>query len=434
MRFSRIARIRAWGVALGMALGAAGSVQAVEGLEFSGFGTIGFSKTNRDLTYQRFIDRNGTFDRDSRFGLQADWRLSSEWSVTYQGRIQPAVDSDNAWEARTAWAFAAWRPNDDWLLRVGRLRAPLFMHSEVLDVGQATPFARLPTGIYALAPTDDFDGFSVNRTLALGSGDLSVDGIVGKRSTFARLALSQGVPGLRPAGVAFNVLEPKLAGAALTWTGPRHTLRASLFRAETRSPSGSGLITVRYPFVQVAPGVGYYNVLPGPHIVGVESVRNTLLSFGGEWRPDAQWRISGEFVRNRQHDTDLAADLAGAYLAVARRTGRLTPYAYVAKLRTGSKQRNLFDQLTHPTLPSNSPVTALLNAAQRAAAEGAIFVIDQSSLALGASWAVNDRSSIKFEWSRSRIGKGSRMVDPVGGQNPSHLNIDVLTLTYSFTF
>ena len=104
---------------------------------WSGFATFGYAESNSDYTYQRFIDRDGTLKRDTLLAGQLDLRLASEWSATLQLRAAAADNDDSRWRIEPSWAFVAWRPNNDWLLRAGKMRVPLYFHSESLDVGVA---------------------------------------------------------------------------------------------------------------------------------------------------------------------------------------------------------------------------------------------------------------------------------------------------------
>ena len=48
------------------------------------------------------------------------------------------------------WAFVSWRPDNDWLLRLGKQRLPLFLNTENRDVGQTYDLLRLPGGVHDL--------------------------------------------------------------------------------------------------------------------------------------------------------------------------------------------------------------------------------------------------------------------------------------------
>ena len=101
----------------------------------SGFATLGWAQSNRDWAYQRFIDAQGTARADSLVGAQLDVMLTSSLSAVVQAKFAHSNREDAGWRVRPTWAFLAWRPANDWLLRAGKLRIPAYLRSEHLDVG-----------------------------------------------------------------------------------------------------------------------------------------------------------------------------------------------------------------------------------------------------------------------------------------------------------
>ena len=112
-------------LSLSLVLAAAG-VRAAD-VTVSGFGTLGYAISDKPYSYQRYVDEQGTFDRDSRLAVQVDAALSRRWSATAQLKFAPDEDSDSRWAPRLSWGFLSWRPDDDWLLRVGKLRIPIIV-------------------------------------------------------------------------------------------------------------------------------------------------------------------------------------------------------------------------------------------------------------------------------------------------------------------
>lgn len=405
-------------------------------LSWSVFGTLGYARSDRDYTYQRSIDDSGTFDRDSLLGAQADLRLSPQWSATMQLKLAPSLKRDSQWDLTPAWAFVGWRPSNDWLLRAGRMRVPLYLHSESMDVGVTHDLARLPTEMYSIAPSTDFDGLSAAKTWALGDNELSLDVYSGQITTSARFWLRDGLPPQMPAGQNYVDVKVRSSGLAMTLRGSDGIWRASVLRTATRRKNGEN-ISVRYPFVQLAPGLGYYQVdeaIPGPGMAAIGSIHNTIVTLGFEQNLGSGWRLAGEYARDKQHDTEVGSDTRGGYLALLRQIGRTTPYISFGVLRASQGQLDWYRRLTETQLPPMIPGADMLNAAQRVAAEN-IYAVDQRSLALGASVALNPSQKLKVEWMRTRIGQVSRLIDtPAGRETPHDTHVDVWSVHYSFSF
>lgn len=429
-------RLRALCLALPLAL-AAGAACTQE-LSWSAYGTLGYTQSDRRFTYQRHISDEGGFARDTRLGLQADLRFSPQWWATAQVRLQPSRSSDSNWAPSTAWAFVGWRPDDDWLLRLGRLRLPMYLHSESLDVGQTHDMVRLPAELYSLVPTPDFDGADISRSWALGSQgetELAASVYGGSARSVARFWRRDGLPPVVPAGASFAPVALDVHGLALTLRQRGLLVRSSLSRASTRRTDGE--VAVRYPFVALGGDLGYYQVdesLPGPGIPRVDRVRNTIFSLGADVDLGRGWRVSGEFVRNLQHDTAFGADTSAAYVALFHRIGAFTPYVSAAGQRSRQSAFDWYDRLTAHPLPAAVPGAAAINAAQRVAGES-FWVTDQRSLALGTAYALTPQVKLKAEWLHTRIGRVSRLVDtPAGAPTPQHTGVNVLSVNLNFAY
>ncbi|MFG6458787.1 hypothetical protein [Roseateles sp. BYS96W] len=405
-------------------------------LSWSAFGTLGYARSNRDYAYRRHIDSDGTLQADSVLGGQADLRFGPQWSATVQLRAAPSLKSDARWDLTPAWAFLAWRPGDDWLLRAGKMRVPLYLNSEVMDVGVTYDLARLPQEMYSIVPSTDFVGAAAARTWMLGERELALDAYAGEIGTTARFWLRDGVPPQMAAGANFRDIRVQSAGLVLTMRSVNGTWRAGVHGARTSMRSGAPMV-VSYPFVEVAPGLGYYQVsdqLPGPGARVTGSVRNLIYTVGVDQALAPGWRLMGEFAANVQRGTELGSDSRGGYVALLRTVGRFTPYASWARLKSSDGRLDWAQRLTTQRLPATIPGAALINAAQRAAGETG-YAVDQSTLALGGSYGVRPGQKVKLEWAHTRIGRLSRFVDTLpGSETPSRTGIDVLSASYSFSF
>lgn len=399
----------------------------------SAFGTIGWAQSNRAYAYQR-IDDDGTFVRDTLLGAQLDVQLTPRWSATAQARLAPSMEAESRWDVVPTWAFVAWRPADAWLLRAGKLRLPLFLRSENLDVGQTYDDARLPAEVYALTPTNDFTGAHAAHTWSLASGDLTTEAYWGRGRLTKRFWLREGVPGQLPAGATFHSIDTTVTGVMTSWRAPDLTLRLSLLRAE--SEAGAAPFVVRPTLAVLGPGVSYWqtsNSLPGPGVESRDRIRNTFIELGGEVSFGGGWRVAAEGLRVLQHDTDLGIDLMAGYLTLYRRIGAITPYVTLATVRTLDEAQAWSERLETTSVPGIVPGAALLDASMRAQAD-ILAVYRQSSVAVGGSYALSRNGKLKAEWLHSTI-RQSQMLDlPAGEPLKKRRTVDALSVSYSFVF
>jgi hypothetical protein len=118
---------------------------------------------------------------------------------------------------------------------------------------------------------------------------------------------------------------------------------------------------------------------------------------------------------------------------VLKRIEKWTPYISYAYLRSESSQLSLYNKVNSNTVPALIPGAALVNASQRVGADS-ILVYDQTSWAIGTSYALSSTQKLKAEWMRVRIGQVSSFVDAPPGSNIRNQNINVLSLSYSVVF
>lgn len=418
----------------------ASSPARAQDIAWSGFATLGYARSDdAPGRYLRWIDDDGTFNADSLAALQADWRIHPRWSATVQLKASPSEKSDRQWQLRPAWAFLAWRPDDAWLVRGGRMRLPLYLYSESLDVGVAQDMARLPVEMYSIIPSNEYDGISIGHSRPTGllpDGELALEAYGGRIGTTARFWLRDGAPPQVPAGERYVSVNVATFGLITTLRNPRTTLRLGVHVART-ARLGDERTPVDYPFVAVGPGLGFYKVddaLPGPPIDTVARIRNVITTLGAEQQLGGGWRVAAELARNQQFRTRLGSNTLGGYVTVFREMGAFTPYASVGRLRTMDPQMQRYRQLIGTQLPPVLPGAAQINAGQRIAAES-IYIANQTSWALGMAWHAPWGGSLKLEHASTRIGETTRLVDtPAGQPTPERQRFGTWRLSYSVAY
>lgn len=411
------------------------SSQAAE-IALSGFGTLGYAISDQPWKYQRVIDHNGTLARDTLFGVQLDATFSPYWSATLQLRAAPADDHDNAWSVMPTWAFLSWRPTNDTLLRLGKLRIPLLLHSENHDVGGTFDFLRLPVEVYSLTPTQDFTGAAFSRSWLTWGRELTLDGYAGKAHTNWRIYFRDpGLVGNTP-GAMYDPLTLRAAGLILTLYDKRDTWRVGAHRTLVQRDNGTGVATFPWVSLPYPPGAGYYQItanLPGPGLSPVETIGGNTYTAGADIRLPHDFRVSAEYMRRNLDGIASGVDAWGAYLSIRKTIGKWTPYLYHAQMKSNEAALSLYQRLDANQLPASVPGAMRLTATQRAGADTRL-PYDQSSWAVGFSYALADNARIKAEWLQTRVGIASSLVDAPPGESSGGRRVNVYSLSYGFDF
>lgn len=400
-------------------------------VSLSGFGTAGYARSDQSYNYQRFVNNQGTFKRDSVLGMQIDAKLSDAFGFTLQGKIAPSIDSDKDVDATVSWAFLSWRPSNDWLVRLGRVRVPLYLNSENMDVGATFDFARLPAEVYTTAQTTDGDGVNVSKTWNLDVGELTLQGYWGSARTNYRFYRRDDVPSLLSSGPYFVPVKMDAGGLALTLQHEDNTFRIGVHDTYTQITDDQAM-PVTFPYVAIMPGVGYYqtsNLLPGPGVRTETNIHTLVFTLGADAVVGNGFRVMGEYVRRDVRDILTGPDSQAAYLAVLKPIGAWTPYVSVAHLEPTPRTRDLYNKVNGNIFPG----ATALNATQRAGADG-ILAFDQTTWALGTSYRMTPQAKLKAEWARTRSGDMSNFIDAPQGGESGNKTLNVFSLSYNMVF
>jgi hypothetical protein len=404
-------------------------------LLLSGFGSFGWAQSNRPWAFQRFIDDGGTAKADTRLGAQADLQIDSQWSAALQLKLAPSNDSESGWRLHPSWAFVAWRPDNDWLLRAGRLRLPAYLRSEQLDVAATYAPARLPVETYCVLPPEDLDSVNLTRAWSAGSGEITLDAYAGRSKQTMRVWVRDGIGAELPRGANFIHLTTEARGLVLTWNGSDSKARLGMHRVVVTPPSEMTVL-VRPTWVPLGPGIGYWQTLPGvpgPGVDTVSQIKTYYLAGGLEFSPVPGWTVTGEYNRVRPVGTERSIDSRGGYLSVQRSLGRWTPYLTYGRLVSSGTSLAWAHTLDNTRLPDSLPFGPAVNASMRAAADTAP-VFDQRSWAFGSAYALSATSKLKAEWLHTRARVSSQFDLPSGEPLFQPRSVDVLTLNVAFTF
>lgn len=414
------------------------SLNPAQAIDFSlsGYGTLGYVRSDQPYSYQRVITNQGTFARDSQFGLQLDTKFNPQWSATIQARVSPADDDDNRWDATLAWAFLSWRPDDDWLLRLGKLRLPGYLNSENIDVGWTFDYARLPIEVYLTTPCIDFTGISIGKTWELGAGDLNLELFWGTTDTAWRYSIRDAVPGYLDAGNLFVPIEVEAKGVALSYRHIDDLYRLSFYRSSVERTDGQKWV-YQMPLVSPLPGISYY-AAESELGLGTEFSRGrtedfSLIILGTDVGLGHNIRLAAEYTRRLVKYAQDGLNSNGGYVSLRKRIGKWTPYLYYSWLHSEDNALDLNQALNQSSIPKWFPNAPLINTSQRVIAD--IFVAyDQQTWALGASYALTPTSKLKLEWARTHVGMTSSFVDSPAGSEISDEDINLFSLSYNFVF
>ena len=162
------------------------------------------------------------FSLGSKLGLQGTFSLTEQTKII--GQLVSRGDED--WSPEMEWAFLSHDFENGFVARGGRLRVPLYMYSDYLEVGYAQPWATPPPEVYYVVPVSSYDGIDILYDTDLGDGTLSLQGMYGH-------AVDKADENPFHVDVEFN----KAIGMSATYFYEDWTFRTNYFQTEIESKS-----------------------------------------------------------------------------------------------------------------------------------------------------------------------------------------------------
>ncbi|WP_278956919.1 hypothetical protein [Aquipseudomonas alcaligenes] len=165
---------RVLGLAICLASTSAFALEQGETL-INGFGTVGVTHLGGEddgRSYGISGQTNDSWrgDQLSKFGAQLTYGVTDTVGLTLQTTAKAYGDE---WKANLEWAYLSWQSTDNLMMRVGRLRTPVYMYSESIDVGFSYPWLRLPDEVYSQVQLSNYEGADIVYNLPLSFATLS---------------------------------------------------------------------------------------------------------------------------------------------------------------------------------------------------------------------------------------------------------------------
>ncbi|MBK7463451.1 MAG: hypothetical protein IPJ50_12570 [Betaproteobacteria bacterium] len=225
-------------------------------------------------------------------------------------------------------------------------------------------------------------------------------------------------------GSWFDEIDVKSGGLVLTARGLDNVFRVGVHRAKV-SKLGGMQRDIPYVANAFGPGVGFYDVRRADVLDDVDIPVQTA---GASVILPGSVRLTGEYARTKFAAASAGLNRWGAYLAVSRQFGIWNPYVYYAKSKSSDRSLNLYNTINQNLTPSPS-----VNDFQKLNAD-IILAYDQWTGAIGTSVRVTPRSLIKAEFSQTNTGQVSSFVDAPSGGDSANKRINIVSLSYSFSF
>ena len=144
-------------------------------VSINGFLTAGVSKSNSETTYLGGINDKASFEPDTVLGLQFVGEINDTVGFTAQ-LLGTGTDTFNL---VADWAYASFAVSDELAVRAGRVKIPMFLTSDYIEVGVAYPWIRPPEELYGIVPITALNGADARYQGQAGNMDFVFQPYVG---------------------------------------------------------------------------------------------------------------------------------------------------------------------------------------------------------------------------------------------------------------
>jgi len=317
-----------------------------DSIHVSGFASGAYGISNNDAGYAGF-DSEGSFHEDSLFGVQATFKPSKKLEAT----IQLVAKGELDWAPKVTSAYLGYTFDNDIKLRAGKLRLPLFMLSDYLDLGYAQPWARSPEEVYGRVPISSFTGIDASYEIELDDSYINLQAFTGNEEMGDESA----------AGGAGSVED--IIGLVASWNDDYWTVRASYTIATVKD--------VEFPVLGIDAGGNPITALPD-----IDSESGSYASFGVRYE-DETWLVMAEATQTRVDG--YFSDSNAGYVTLGYHLNQVMPYVSLARLETVDNEER--ESITHPV---HGPAAANLT-------------YERTSYSIGTRWDIQPGLAMKFD-------------------------------------
>ena len=204
---------------------------SAQAIQFDGFMTAGaaqivsIDEADKGNIYigglgDRGISEDLSFEKDTRFGLQISSDVAENMSVVAQllGRGE-----NGNFNAIIEWAYIDYEVHETTSVHVGKIKQPVYLVNDYVEVGYAYPWIRPPQEVYLLNnPLNTVNGIELLLQFPVGPGTLSFQPYIGSNRDDI------------PNGNGAYFEAENIYGMDIKYSGRGYTVHASNFQCEVK--------------------------------------------------------------------------------------------------------------------------------------------------------------------------------------------------------
>ncbi len=369
---------------------------------FSGFGTIGYTRTSTDEGQfanpgqYGGVKKDGGFTTDTLLGAQVNAKANDVFSATVQGIA--VRNGKGTYQPQLEWAFVKAQVTPELSLRAGRMGTPFFMVSDYRHVNYSNLWVRPPVDVYGQVPVSHFDGGDLTYRTSIGSANITAqiyDGQSKAWVTGTHIVVGDQMGITVSAEFDYGI-----------------TLRAGTSKGKITfgDPPLNGLPAMlsQTPFASVG------SQLVGDHV-----------SFSGVGASIDHENYVGNVEYTVRRSNNFVPDTTGWEVTGGYRIGKFTPFLTVSKVK-----------IDDTNVVNNIPTATQQLAMLHGIVDGVLFGTSDSehSEAVGLRWDVHQNIALKAQFDRIHVTPGSSGTFQKATAALSQKAVNVFAVSCDFVF
>jgi len=387
-------------------------------ISIHGYGTVGATYQNEAETLYRnsLNTKKGSrgdlsFANDSSFGLQLDIPIGEKFSFVAQGIA--SEKNTNGKLLALSWLNAKYQFNDNFSIKVGKMRTSSFLYSDILDLSYSYDWVRLPD-MYSIIPINNYTGIELHHNIDFSNFTFISTYLYGQSSSI----LYDNINGETLRG---SLDVNKMYGLSLKVLYDDFTFRVAYSNLK---------LTLHSPYLEN--NLNQLNALNIPLItqaIDEYSVNNTSLKYfevAAKYDFEKAYLL-GEYIELNSHSFTSAN--RSWYLATGYNFENWSPFMIYSQTKSINQYKNIkTDESMNPSLIRAITTSNIL---LHSISED-LGNVNFRTYSLGLRYNLSENSIMKLQYDRQVEGQGSKL--NLHFSNNTKVNLDIFSAAVSFIF
>jgi len=392
---------------------------ATNDISVHGYGTVGATYQGDENTLYRnsLNTKRGSradlsFANSSSFGLQLDLPIGEKLSLVAQGIA--SAKNTNGKLLELGWLSAKYQYNDNFSIKIGKMRSSAFIYSEILDVSYSYDWMHLPD-LYSIIPINNYRGIQFQHDIDVGDFTFISTYLYGESKSLLYDSLLNGTI------IEGSLSAEQMYGVSLKVLYDDFTFRIAYsdFKLTLHSPildqSLNQLSALNIPLVTQA--------------INEYSVENTSMQYfeiAAKYDFENAY-LMGEYIELNSHS--LTSNNSSWYVGTGYNFESWSPFMLYSQTKSVNQYKDI------KTNANMDP--ALIGAIT--ASNGALNSISESlgnanfeTYSLGLRYNLSENSILKLQYDRQIEEKGSKLNFHFSENKKT--NLDIFSAAVSFVF